>query len=344
MSDPQQVVEILAPIVAARREQPQDDLISVLVEAEYTDEDGVDAPPVRRRDLLVRLLLLAAGSGTTWKQMGITLAAMLAASGGARTRCAPTARCCGRPSRSRCAGSRPTRCSRGWVTARHRVLRRRSSPQGSVVHLCLGAANRDPRAGTGPTSTTSPARRSRRSRSAAARTSASACTWPAPRWRSASTRCSTGCPNLRLDPDAEPPALHRHVRTRRHRDPGGVRLMTGNEPGYQAPDITLVGEEHIRRYRETDGEVGYLWNGVPTLLLTTTGRRSGEPRTSALIFARDGDDYLVVASMGGAPHAPRLVPQPHREPRRRDPGARASGSRSRRTPRRRRRSRASGRS
>ena len=80
--------------------------------------------------------------------------------------------------------------------------------------------------------------------------------------------------------------------------------MTGNEPGYQAPDTTLLGEEHIRRYRETDGEVGYLWNGVPTLLLTTTGRRSGEPRTSALIFGRDGDDYLVVASIGGAPQHP----------------------------------------
>jgi deazaflavin-dependent oxidoreductase (nitroreductase family) len=80
--------------------------------------------------------------------------------------------------------------------------------------------------------------------------------------------------------------------------------MTGNEPGYRAPDITLLGEEHIRRYRETDGEVGYLWNGVPALLLTTKGRRSGEPRTSALIFGRDGDDYLVVASVGGGPKHP----------------------------------------
>ena len=43
---------------------------------------------------------------------------------------------------------------------------------------------------------------------------------------------------------------------------------------------------------------------MPSLLLTTTGRKSGEPRTSALIFARDGDDYLVVASMGGAPQHP----------------------------------------
>ncbi|AFC53558.1 MULTISPECIES: nitroreductase family deazaflavin-dependent oxidoreductase [Mycobacterium avium complex (MAC)] len=73
---------------------------------------------------------------------------------------------------------------------------------------------------------------------------------------------------------------------------------------YQQPDLTLLGEDHIRAYRETGGETGYLWNGVPTLLLTTTGRRTGQQRTSALIFGRDGDDYLVVASMGGAPMHP----------------------------------------
>lgn len=77
-----------------------------------------------------------------------------------------------------------------------------------------------------------------------------------------------------------------------------------SETGYTAPDLSLRGAEHIARYRETDGEVGYLWNGVPTLLLTTVGRQSGEKRTSALIFARDGDDYLVVASTGGAPKHP----------------------------------------
>ncbi len=77
-----------------------------------------------------------------------------------------------------------------------------------------------------------------------------------------------------------------------------------SEPGYKAPDLTLLGDEHVRRYRETGGEVGYLWNGVPTLLLTTTGRRSGQARTNALIFGRDGDDYLVVASYGGAPRHP----------------------------------------
>ena len=82
--------------------------------------------------------------------------------------------------------------------------------------------------------------------------------------------------------------------------------MTASEANYRPLDPdTVFGAEHIKRYRETDGEDGYLWNGVPTLLLTVPGRKSGEPRTSALIFARDGDDYLVVASMGGAPVHPQ---------------------------------------
>jgi deazaflavin-dependent oxidoreductase (nitroreductase family) len=78
-----------------------------------------------------------------------------------------------------------------------------------------------------------------------------------------------------------------------------------SEDDYQAPDLLLLGEEHVRRYQETDGEVGYIWNGVPILLLTTTGRKSGLPRTTPLIHARDGDDYLVVASLGGAPQHPQ---------------------------------------
>jgi deazaflavin-dependent oxidoreductase (nitroreductase family) len=76
------------------------------------------------------------------------------------------------------------------------------------------------------------------------------------------------------------------------------------EPGYTAPDTTLLGEEHVRRYQETGGEVGYLWNGVPALLLTTTGRKSGLSRTTPLIFVRRDEDYLVVASQGGGPTHP----------------------------------------
>jgi proline iminopeptidase len=67
----------------------------------------------------------------------------------------------------------------------------------------------------------------------------------------------------------------------------------------------LFGEEHVRRYVETDGEVGYIWReGAPILILTTTGRKSGEERSTPLIFGEDGDNVVVVASQGGAPEHP----------------------------------------
>jgi deazaflavin-dependent oxidoreductase (nitroreductase family) len=68
---------------------------------------------------------------------------------------------------------------------------------------------------------------------------------------------------------------------------------------------TLFGEEHVRRYRETGGEVGHRWKrGSKILLLTTKGRKSGEPRTKPLIYEADGDRYVIVASKGGAPDHP----------------------------------------
>ena len=66
----------------------------------------------------------------------------------------------------------------------------------------------------------------------------------------------------------------------------------------------LYGDRHVKSYRETGGEYGHLWRGAPTLLLTTTGSRSGEPRTLPLIYGRSGDDYLLVASNGGASDHP----------------------------------------
>ena len=66
----------------------------------------------------------------------------------------------------------------------------------------------------------------------------------------------------------------------------------------------LFGDEHVRRYRETGGREGYEWNGVKTLILTTTGRHSGLERSKALILGEDGDRYVVVASKGGAPQHP----------------------------------------
>ena len=73
---------------------------------------------------------------------------------------------------------------------------------------------------------------------------------------------------------------------------------------YKAPDITLLGEQHIAAYRESDGEVGYLWNGVPTLLLTTTGRKTGQRRTWPLTGLRVDGGWAVAASNGGHDHHP----------------------------------------
>ena len=80
----------------------------------------------------------------------------------------------------------------------------------------------------------------------------------------------------------------------------------GRPPGWQ--------QAHARRYIETDGQDGHDWEGVTTLLLTTTGRRTGLARTTPLIYGRAGERYLVVASRGGAPTHPswyeNLVAQP----------------------------------
>jgi deazaflavin-dependent oxidoreductase (nitroreductase family) len=59
--------------------------------------------------------------------------------------------------------------------------------------------------------------------------------------------------------------------------------------------------QHVQRYVASGGEDGHEWRpGVPTLLLTTTGNKSGLQRRTALIYARDGGGYLVVASNGGS--------------------------------------------
>jgi deazaflavin-dependent oxidoreductase (nitroreductase family) len=78
----------------------------------------------------------------------------------------------------------------------------------------------------------------------------------------------------------------------------------------------LFGQEHVERYRETDGEEGYDWQeGTTILLLTTTGRKSGEERTTPLIFEEHDGAYLIVASKGGADEPPawylNLQEDPH---------------------------------
>ena len=67
----------------------------------------------------------------------------------------------------------------------------------------------------------------------------------------------------------------------------------------------LFGEEHVRSYRETGGELGHDWKeGSSVLLLTTKGRKSGEERTTPLIYGTAGEDYVIVASKGGSDEPP----------------------------------------
>jgi len=61
---------------------------------------------------------------------------------------------------------------------------------------------------------------------------------------------------------------------------------------------------HQWLYETTDGRIGASLGGRPMLLLRTIGRRTDEPRTAALLYVRDGDAYVVIASKGGAPQHP----------------------------------------
>ncbi|MEO6028387.1 MAG: nitroreductase family deazaflavin-dependent oxidoreductase [Candidatus Binatia bacterium] len=70
------------------------------------------------------------------------------------------------------------------------------------------------------------------------------------------------------------------------------------------PDFSLFGDEHIAQYEATGGKVGHDWNGTDCLILRVKGRKTGQLRKFALIYGRDGDDYVLVASKGGYPKNP----------------------------------------
>jgi deazaflavin-dependent oxidoreductase (nitroreductase family) len=78
----------------------------------------------------------------------------------------------------------------------------------------------------------------------------------------------------------------------------------------------LFGEEHVRRYRETGGDVGHDWRrGSKILLLTTNGRKTGQPTTTPLIYENAGDAYVIVASKGGAAEHPGWYRNLAKDPR-----------------------------
>ena len=61
---------------------------------------------------------------------------------------------------------------------------------------------------------------------------------------------------------------------------------------------------HIALYQLTGGKFGGRMAGAPILLLTTTGRKTGKQRKTPLMYLQDGDDFVIVASKGGAPRDP----------------------------------------
>jgi deazaflavin-dependent oxidoreductase (nitroreductase family) len=61
---------------------------------------------------------------------------------------------------------------------------------------------------------------------------------------------------------------------------------------------------HDAVYRNTNGWIGHRTLGIPSLLLHTVGAKTGTARTASLTYARDGENYLIVASKSGAPSAP----------------------------------------
>lgn len=142
MSDTPRVFRILEPIIAARRTAPDDDLISVLVEADYTDEDGVSHRLSDAEILSFAMLLLAAGSGTTWKQLGITLAAILERHEVLTMLQAD--RTLVRAAIEESVRWAPTDPMFSRHVTRDIEFFGAHLPAGSVLHLCLGAANRDP--------------------------------------------------------------------------------------------------------------------------------------------------------------------------------------------------------
>jgi deazaflavin-dependent oxidoreductase (nitroreductase family) len=80
------------------------------------------------------------------------------------------------------------------------------------------------------------------------------------------------------------------------------RAAEPEEPVVDSPKGWV--RRHIADYVRTDGTKGHRWHGVDTLLLTTRGRRTGTLHRTALIYGRDGDRFVVVASTGGAPRHP----------------------------------------
>ena len=83
------------------------------------------------------------------------------------------------------------------------------------------------------------------------------------------------------------------------------RPYTKTEVAIANPIIKLMSRLNTWAYRATGGKLGGKFlRGAPVMLLTTTGRKTGKPRVSPLLYLRDGDQVITVASKGGMDHHP----------------------------------------
>ncbi len=69
-------------------------------------------------------------------------------------------------------------------------------------------------------------------------------------------------------------------------------------------DMSAFNTQLIEEFRANGGKVGGMFAGAPLLLLTTTGAKSGQPRTAPLVYTIDDGKWVIIASKGGAPTHP----------------------------------------
>ena len=71
------------------------------------------------------------------------------------------------------------------------------------------------------------------------------------------------------------------------------------------PDPNEFNHKVIDEFRSNDGKVGGPFEGRPMILVTHRGAKSGTEYTTPLVYTRDGDDYVIIASKGGSPEHPQ---------------------------------------
>jgi deazaflavin-dependent oxidoreductase (nitroreductase family) len=82
------------------------------------------------------------------------------------------------------------------------------------------------------------------------------------------------------------------------------RDRVATERSDPAAAMSDFNENVINEFRANGGKVGGPFEGAPMMLLTTTGAKSGRARTSPVVYTRDGDRFVIIASKAGAPTNP----------------------------------------